>query len=183
MKKIKISEIAPDVLKLQGFSSGSFGGCLSRACGSDQQGGACCHLGVNTDKESYDLILKHRKLVEEAIELKFEDCFNSEWNGDPEFLGRGSIGTRVRKKDNYCVFHSAKGKGCELVSLVIKNKLPRRMIPSACRLYPITWDKGRLFLSSPIFENCDCLRSDNPSKKTIFDTQKKAIDNIFEIIQ
>jgi len=52
------------------------------------------------------------------------------------------------------------------------------MIPSACRLYPLTWDRGKLFIEN-IKKNCVCIHKDNKIKKSVYKTQKKEIDDIF----
>ncbi len=181
MDKIKISRVSDRVFQLKGFSGGPFSECLSCPCGEDEKGDACCHLGVYVDKESYDLIIKNRELIEKSIKIPLKDCFEREWSPDNEFLGGKSIGGIIRQEDSFCVFHSLNGRGCELIKLVIENKLPQRTIPSACRIYPVTWDNGELYVANPLQKSCYCSGKKNNKQKSIFETQKKEIEDIFEI--
>jgi len=176
MDKISINKISNKVYKQKGFPSGSFNACFTCKCGKNGEGGACCKNGVYVDKESYELIIKHKKSLEQKIGLKIEKCFDDEWSDITEFLGKKGIGTSVI--DDTCSFRSHAGQGCEIVRLVLENNLPRRMIPSGCRLYPLTWKKGKMFLEK-IEKNCVCIDKHNKTKKSIYETQKEEIDDIF----
>ncbi|MFH1772886.1 MAG: hypothetical protein ABH818_00810 [Patescibacteria group bacterium] len=176
MDKIPIKKIFKNVYQQKGFPSGPFDVCLICRCGETKKGGACCEKGVYVDKESYDLIIKHKKKLEEKIGIKIKECFDEQWSEDTEYLGKKGIGTKV--KNGTCVFRVHPKQGCEIVSFVLKNNLPKRMIPSACRLYPITWDNGELFLEK-IKKNCVCINKNNKTKRLIYESQKEEIDDIF----
>ena len=176
MDKIPIRKVLKAVYRQKGFPLGPFNACLTCNCGKTESGGACCKKGVYVDRESYDLIITHKKYLEQKIGIKIEKCFDEEWSKDTEYLGKKGIGTRVI--NGTCAFRARSGQGCEIVSIVLKNNLPKRMIPSACRLYPITWNKGRLFLEK-IKKNCICIDKDNKTKKSIYESQKNEIDDIF----
>jgi hypothetical protein len=176
MDKIKIKKILKKVYEQKGFGDGPFSACLTCKCGSGGKGADCCQYGVYADKESYDLIIKHRNLLEPKIGLKIEECFDDEWTDDTEFLGGKAIGTKT--KNGTCIFNTRPGSGSEIIKTVMRNKLPKRMIPSGCRLYPITWDKGKIFLEK-IRKNCVCVSKKNKTKKSIFETQKKELKDIF----
>jgi len=168
MKKIEITKIAKKVLSFRGLGHK---GCYGADCDDE-----CCKYGADIDKESYDLIFKNRKSVEKAIEAKLEDCFKDAWYDEEDFLGGNGTETKVGKS-GFCMFHNPKGKGCVLYELVNVNKLPRRIIPSICRLYPLTWRGGELTVAGDIYDSCDC----KLSQKNILETQKKEIEDIFEI--
>lgn len=174
--RIPIKKVLKEVYKQKGFPTGPFLSCLTCKCGQNAKGGACCRYGVYVDKESYDQIIKHKTYFEKKIGIKIENFFDKRWGKDPEYLGGKPIGTRVIHKT--CSFRSPSGQGCEIVNLVFKKNLPRRMIPSACRIYPITWDKGEMFLEK-IKKNCVCIDKNNKTKKSIYKTQKKEIEDIF----
>ena len=174
MKKIPLIKISKKIYEKKGIAAGPFSDCLACKCGRRGRGGACCENGVYADKESYDLIIKHRAVLEKRVGLKLEKCFDRGYAKDTEFLGNKAIGTRVR--NNTCVFRSS--QGCEIVKLVIEKKLSKRMIPSGCRLYPITWDKGRLFLER-IRKNCVYSAAGDKVKKTFYDIFKDDINDIF----
>jgi hypothetical protein len=65
----------------------------------------------------------------------------------------------------------------------IKNK---RIIPSICRLFPLTWDNKELKVYDEqqgciIPTDCNCIESSNKTKDNIFETQKQEINDIFDI--
>jgi len=181
MNKIKISKISPEVFKIRGFEESlSKKGCFSYPCGKDKKGDACCGMTVLVDKMTYSLILKNRKKIERKIKTRIED-FVDRWSKNPEFLGGASIETRIRKENRKCMFHLIKGRGCELVKLVLNYNLPRRMIPSCCRVYPLDWNRGKLFVHKIIPKNCYFLKMKRNGQKSLFETMKKEIRDIFEI--
>lgn len=176
MHKIPINKIQKKIFKQKGFPTGPFNTCLTCPCGKTGGGGACCDIGVYVDKESYNLIMKHKKGLEKVMGMDIKKCFKGQWLKDADFLGGTAIETRNR--NGYCIFRARSGQGCELVNFVLKHKLPKRMIPSACRLYPITWDNNCLFLEK-IKKNCVCVDKKNKTKKSIYESQKKELEDIF----
>lgn len=187
MEKIKITKINKKAKTHKGFSEGAFAGCFNCPCGKDKKGGACCRYGADIDKESYDLIHKYKDEIEELIGRGLDKCFDNKWT-EGNYLGGSAVGSRVRKEDGYCVFHK-KGKGCWLVDLVLRKGLPRRLIPTICRIYPLTWtDDGELTMvddggEDSIEVGCDTTRKGNTTKKSILETQKEELDEIFEIVE
>lgn len=176
MEKILIKKISERIHKQKGFPSGPFNACLLWKCGKDKNGGACCKYGVYVDKVSYDLIIKNKKVLEKRVCKKMEDCFEKKWTGDRDYLGKDGIGTVTKK--GTCIFKSKNGYGCEIVRLVIEKNLPKRMIPTACRIYPLTWEKGKLSIAK-IKKNCICIHKENKTSKTIFQSHKDEIYDIF----
>lgn len=176
MDKIPIRKVSKKIYKLKGFPSGPFSNCLNCKCGKDKKGGACCKHGVFVDKESYDLIIKHKKHFEKVLRIKIEKCFSKSFIKESDYLGKKAIGTKQR--NHKCAFISNNGKGCEIVKYVYKNNLSHRMIPSPCRIYPLTWDNGKLYVGD-IKEGCVCIDKNNKTKKSIYQTHKKEIKNIF----
>ncbi|MFA7662550.1 MAG: hypothetical protein WCX88_01365 [Patescibacteria group bacterium] len=176
MDKILIKKISKEVYQQKGFPLGPFNECPTCKCGENQQGGACCEDGADVDKEAYELILKHKDLLKSKLGFSIEECFKKDWlENDSEFLGGKGISTTI--KNNTCPFQSPKDRCCELVKVVLENDLPRKMIPSTCRLYPLLWDNGELFVRE-IEKNCICAQKEN-NAKSIFETQKKDIEDIF----
>jgi hypothetical protein len=172
MNKIKISTISRDVFYQKGFDDR---GCYGCACQD-----TCCTHGCDVDRESYHLIFEYRELIEELVGVKLEDCFEENWSGDKEYLGGNSIRSK-RGQSNFCIFNVHAGKGCILYHLVSEVKVPRRIIPSICRLYPLTWDNGGIGLEKDCEPTCNCLEKENHSQSNIFETQKHEIKDIFEI--
>jgi hypothetical protein len=185
-EKIKIKKILPSVFKQKGFSQGPMAGCLYCNCGENGKGDACCCFGCDMDKESYNLVIKNRELVEEKIKRKIETCFESGEKVDKEFMDGSCYRTKTRKEDGFCVFHSIGKKGCALVELVLEKKSDWKLVPTICKLYPINWAKGVLGLYNEtggdgIETNCDIFRKGKKSDKSLFQTQKEFIDECFEI--
>ena len=170
MHKIKISEISGDVFKQKGFDER---GCYGFSCK-----GICCAHGADVDKETYDLIVQHKKLIEPVIQEKVENCFDDKWFSDSEYLGKDAVRSKVR--NGKCIFTIPQESGCILFRLAFEQNLPHRLIPSICRLYPITWNYGRLEVYEEIEPSCNCLDIENAGALTIFETQKNVLEDIFE---
>jgi len=79
------------------------------------------------------------------------------------------------------MFRLPNRKGCVLYKLVEGGKAKRRIIPSICRLYPLSWGGGKIYFEDAIEPDCRCLHRDNSSSKSIFETQIKEIKDIFKI--
>jgi len=180
MDKIKIKKISKKVYQQRGFPSTPFVSCLTCMCGDDKLGGACCDGGVYMDKETFDILSKpkHKRELEKRTGVEFRDCFFKKWSNDSDFLGGNGLLTRT--KNGTCIFRSKTKLGCEIVEMILQKKLPSRAIPSACRLYPVTWNCGKLCIDD-IRENCVCANKKNKAKKSIFETQKKEIKDIFDL--
>lgn len=172
MNKIPIKKISKKCFTTSGFG----GGCLEASCGD-----ACCRYGADFDKASYDLVLAHRGLIEEKTGVKLEDCFDNEWTGEDEYLGGDCMCSTVLP-EGHCAFHSPSGKGCVLYQLVHEKGLPRRVIPSICRLYPLTWGNGHLMVYDEDGEDfekgCACFDPRLRASKSLLETQKHEIDDI-----
>lgn len=171
MKKIRITSIDKSVYSLRGIDKT---GCFHTECEDE-----CCRYGADVDKESYDLILKNKGIIEKEIGHKIERCFKKRWLDDEHYLGGNAIETRVGRS-GFCMFHVPNGKGCALYRLVSERDLPRRLIPSICRLYPLTWADGELTVADDIYPTCNCMKKD-AFKLSILTTQKKEIEDIFHI--
>ncbi|MCX6710161.1 MAG: hypothetical protein NTV63_04405 [Candidatus Woesearchaeota archaeon] len=171
MHKIKISRIQKKIFSHKGFDPC---GCYGSSCND-----SCCSEGADIDRESYALIIKHRKEIEALIKSSVGKCFSRKWGRDDEYLGKGYIRSRMKK--GFCIFHLSGEKGCALFRLSQKKGISRRIIPSICRLYPLSWNKGRLYIHKSIKSGCGCLSSKSELSKSVFETQKKEIDEIFKI--
>lgn len=169
MHKIRITKIAKEVNTSRGFDER---GCYGMPCDD-----ACCFGGCDVDKESYDLIIKHRDIIEKELAIKLDKFSKRRWSGDDDYLGSNSVESN-EKITEQCIFHLPKRKGCALYKLVAEKNLPRRIIPTICRIYPLNWDRGLLYLNEDIPKTCNC--TCNNSGKNILETQKKEIEDIFE---
>ena len=175
IKKIKIKKINLDIVRQKGLFDE---GCYESACND-----ICCEYGCDVDLASLKLIYKHRKQIEPLIKAKIEDCFQSGLKADDDYIGGGWRETEVREKDQRCMFHLHKESGCSLFYLVGKKGLPEQLIPTICKTYPITWNRGDLFVDRPLRQICKC-REIIPKDRwipSLYETQKKYLKRVFDI--
>ena len=120
------------------------------------------------------------------IEKKINNCFEETFSKDSEYLENNSIRS-VKGENGFCVFHNKQGKGCVLYQLVQLGEISnRRIIPSICRLFPLTWNNGELKVYDEqenciIPNDCNCIEQENTTKKNILETQEPEIGDIFDI--
>jgi len=176
--KIKISKISKKCFLQKGFNEK---GCYGCKCDD-----ACCKYGTDFDQESFNLVIQNKDIIEKLIGKKINDCFRKTFSKDSEYLGNNSIRS-VKGENGFCIFHSKQGKGCILYQLVRSGKISnRRIIPSVCRLFPLTWDNGKLQVYDEqegyiIPHDCNCIEKENTTKKNILETQKSEIEDIFDL--
>ncbi|MDW7774187.1 MAG: hypothetical protein SCH71_14980 [Desulfobulbaceae bacterium] len=169
MEKISIIKVSEKLFIHPGFRDK---GCYSSGCRD-----ACCRRGCDVDRESYDMIMEHRENIEGLLGRSIDRCFDREWSGQEDFLGHNSIASTII--NGTCPFHTPSGKGCVLWQMVFRNNVPLRIVPSTCRLYPVTWNKGVLDIVDCIEKECSCL--DPFNSVTLWDSQKDAINDIFQL--
>ena len=176
MNKIKITEVDPEIYTHKGL----FGeGCYGSNCDDK-----CCEFGCDVDLASYKLIKRYARLIEPLIKAKIEDCFSTKLKEDDDYIGGAWRETAVRASDDRCAFHLIGKQGCSLFYLWAKKGLTKRLIPTICRTYPITWHRGRLFVDRPIRRACKCrerIPKGMKSVPSIYETQKKEIRALFDI--
>jgi len=171
MEKIEIVQVSERLFTQKGFKEK---GCYSSICMD-----ACCRQGCDVDKETYDLILEHREDIERMLGRSLEQCFVQEWSGEADFLGKNSIASTII--NGTCPFHTIYGKGCVLWQMVLHDGCPRRMIPSTCRLYPVTWHNGVLDIVQNIEKDCSCLNQSDCGARNLWTSQLEAIEDIFQL--
>lgn len=174
VKKIKITFVDPKTKTRKGL----FGeGCYLSECKDE-----CCSWGCDVDYGTIKTIERHKDLVEPLVEAQIEDCFKTELKIDDDYIGGAFRETMVRKEDNRCAFHLKGKKGCSLFYLWATRKLPKKIVPTICRTYPITWHRGKLFVDG-MKKSCKA-REKTPKGMTVpslWDTQKKEIKALFDI--
>jgi len=181
MKKIPISTINPAAEKTNGlFDEGCYG------CNCDDE---CCELGCDVDLATLELIIRHKDLIEPLIKggiapfTDIEGCFSTGIVEDDDFIGGGYRSTAVRDSDSRCAFHLHEKRGCALFNVWANHKLPKKIIPTICRIYPLTWHRGTLFVDSPIRKLCK-IREKPPEGTrvpSLLETQGKEISELFQI--
>ncbi|MEE9614400.1 MAG: hypothetical protein V3W31_05525 [Thermodesulfobacteriota bacterium] len=175
IKKIKIHYVDPDVHEQKGL----FGsGCYESDCDD-----VCCEYGCDVDLGSLKLIHRYRHLIEPIIKAKIEDCFSTEIKADTDYIGGAFRETAVRESDERCAFHLIGKQGCSLFYLWRTKGLTKRLVPTICRSYPITWHRGRLFVDRPLRRSCKCMEAAPGGEKvpSLFQTQAREIRALFDI--
>ncbi len=174
-RKIPISTIHPAAIKTNGlYDEGCWG------CNCDDE---CCELGCDVDLATLKLIMLYRDIIEPLIKTDIEKCFSTGVVEDDDFIGGGYRSTAVRDSDNRCAFHLREKRGCALFNVRANHKLPKGIIPTICRIYPLTWHRGLLYVDSPIRKLCKI--REKPPKGTrvpsLLETQGKEVSALFQI--
>ncbi len=158
----------------------------SRGCFGTNCHDACCQYGADVDLASYALIKQHASSIGEIVHSSFDAWFESSPVAlSSDFLGGGSVRSRVGN-DGYCVFHIPDGKGCALYQLAFSG-IDKEIVPSICRLYPLSWDDGVLRAATHLESTCNCvadpgtLNSDEfGPRRSILETQIEDVKAIFQ---
>ncbi len=176
MKKIRIKHIDPKLKSQRGLFDD---GCMGASDCNDE----CCEWGCDVDLVTLKLIEKHRDGIEPLIGAKIEECFSTGLKKDGDYIGGAYRETAVRKSDKICAFHLIGKRGCSLFSLWAEKKAPKRIIPTICRIYPVTWHRGKLYIDTPLRKSCKCKEATpkGANAPSLLDTQKKEIRALFEI--
>lgn len=173
--KIPIKVVDPKIATHKGLFDE---GCYGSQCQDE-----CCGWGCDVDYGTIKLILKYRDKVEALTGAKVEECFKTPLKKDNDYVGGAYRETAVRKEDKLCAFHLKGSKGCSLFYLWVKEKLPKRIVPTICRTYPVTWHRGKLFVDLPLKKNCKAKEKTPKGLKipSLFETQKKELKALFDI--
>lgn len=175
MGKIKITDVDYEIF----LHKGLFGdGCYGAECDDE-----CCQWGCVVDLESYNLIVKHRDLIEPLIEDTIEECFDTEMRRDRDYLGGSVIESKSRERDGRCAFHLSEGKGCSLYYLWRTKGISKRIIPTICKIWPVSWYRGYLILTTPIRRACKCNEKapEGLEVPNLYETQRMEIHSLFDI--
>jgi len=175
IKKIPLCNVHEDVHCMNGFSKD---GCINSDCQD-----LCCTDGAQFDRRAHELVVKHWDRIKSLIIKETpEECFEGKWLNDHEYVGGNAVDSKVDPTTGYCIFHLPSGKGCSLFRLVFSEGASKELIPSICRLFPVTWNNGNLIVThkSDIPHACECLTS-KKKRPSLFETQKHAIEEIFEL--
>jgi len=158
-------------------------GLFDEGCYGSQCQDECCGWGCDIDYATIKLIMKHRDKVEALTGAKVEECFKTPLKQDNDYIGGAYRETAVRKSDKLCCFHLKGSKGCSLFHLWITEKLPKKIVPTICRTYPVTWHRGKLFADLPLKKNCKAKEKTPKGVKvaSLFETQKKELKALFDI--
>ena len=174
MKKIKITRISAEVYSHKGFDEQ---GCIGSACQD-----MCCDTALTWIKSP--TISSRSTALRLSVSAAHDLRIFLSRSGQATEISSAAIPSGAKSGTaGCCIFRLPGQKGCILFKLAADEDLPRRIIPSICRLFPITWNKETLeyYEKENIPVTCNCLEKRNRTERTVFETQQEAIDDIFEI--
>ncbi|MBI5562198.1 MAG: hypothetical protein HY894_05005 [Deltaproteobacteria bacterium] len=154
-------------------------GCYGCNCDDD-----CCQWGCDVDLATLKVIFRKRELIEPLVDARLEDCFKTGLKEDEDYAGGAYRETAVRPEDTRCAFHLRhQPRGCALFFLWANRKAPKRIVPTICRIYPLTWHRGRLFVDGPLRKLCKAKEKTGKGVKvpSLLETQAKELRALFEI--
>ncbi len=112
---------------------------------------ACCSFGADVDRATFERMSAHASALESFAGVPKERWVEAGFQKDDEYVG-GAF-TRTRVEDERCVFLNRKGRGCLIHAFCIQAGLDyHELKPMICSLFPLTWDKGRLFCAVEVRE-------------------------------
>jgi Fe-S-cluster containining protein len=160
--------------------------CLCRDEDDRHRLDACCQYGADVLLPEKDAILRRANAIAPLLKdgrRDPADWFDERDPGyDPDQAGGVVIRTATADRDSEtsgCVFLQHTGeRGCGLhrAALVVGFD-PAEIKPSACRLYPLSWDARRLGLSSD-FSNYSCAHEAGP---TVYRLMREVIGQMFDL--
>ena len=152
-----------------------------RGCYGSDCHDACCRYGADVDRATHTLIMDHVDSLEKKVGSDRTQWFSEAWSGQADFLGGDSIRSNVGA-DGYCVFHVPNGKGCALYQLAFSG-IDLTIVPSICRVYPLSWDGGQLKVSDHLEPSCNCVHASHCSTHSLLETQTHEVEKIFQIAE
>jgi Fe-S-cluster containining protein len=160
--------------------------CLCRDENDRSRNDACCQYGADLLLPEKNAILRRAPEIASVLRPHLKDAgrwFDEREPGfDPDAPGGVVIRTATSDPDEEtsgCVFLEHTGeRGCGLHHAALLNGFePAEVKPSACRLYPLSWDSRWLGLS-PDFNSYSCAHDGGP---TVYRLMRQVIGEIFDL--
>ena len=144
------------------FTSTYFSRCLACTFCND----LCCQYGADCEDVTIKKLAPYTKALEARIGIPSSEWFSDETRVDSEFPGGTFRRTLVQVRDNKkrCVFLNTAGRGCHIHSFAHENGLDYHLLkPLTCWLFPITFDKGSLLLSTELADQTLICKGEGPT--------------------
>jgi Fe-S-cluster containining protein len=163
--------------------------CMEHRCRCVSEDGrqrddACCQHGADVSIPEKEAILRRAPQIASVLRSEHRDLrrwFDErEPETDPERTGGVVIRTATADPDDDssgCVFLQHTGdRGCGLHRAALLHGVdPAEIKPMVCRLYPLSWSRGRLSLS-PDFARYSCANDEGP---TVYRVVRGPIGELF----
>jgi Fe-S-cluster containining protein len=156
-KSIKISEVDEEIFRKKYFAH-----CLSHPFCRD----ICCSYGCQIDMAEVNRILAYAGQLEAKFGIPASQWFEEEVIKDADYPSGEAVRTKIHR--GKCAFHDHEVLGCGLHRFATQEGMDQHLIkPMICALFPVTWEKGHLFVSS-FLDELPCRDQGVP----IFEAQK-----------
>jgi Fe-S-cluster containining protein len=156
--------------------------CMSHNCtivdGNKLKLDACCQYGCDVDLSERDAILERADsilpiLSAEVRDLPWFDESNPEQ--DPDTPSGTVVRTAVHKDG--CLFLAHDRRGCAIHRASVEQNWDFRGVkPTICRLFPLTYGEGAIFVSDD-YPDYSCAYQ--PDAPTLYQVAREAIGDIF----
>ncbi len=136
-KNIKIDEVDEAI-----FTRKYRAHCLDYHCDD-----ICCSYGCQMDRTERDRVLIYATVLESRLGIPASQWFEEEIIKDADYPSGEAVRTRVYR--DRCVFRDHKLRGCYLHRFAVEKGGDRHLLkPMVCSLFPVTWERGRLSVST-----------------------------------
>jgi Fe-S-cluster containining protein len=160
--------------------------CRCRAENDRRRDDACCQYGADVLVPEKIAILRRASEIASVLKTDRQDASrwfdDSDPELDPDAPGGIVLRTATADRDSEtsgCVFLEHTGeRGCGLHRAALVNGFdPAEIKPSACRLYPLSWNTGWLGLS-PDFNSYSCADDGGP---TVYRLMRQVVGELFDL--
>lgn len=137
-KNVRIKEVDDNI-----FTRNYLGHCLDCLVCQD----ICCSYGSAVDKAEQNRILVWAPQLEARLEVPSSQWFESMVTKDSDYPSGEVVRTKTYR--GKCIFYHHGTRGCTLHSFAIERGMDwHQLKPAVCSIFPFTWERGRLFVSS-----------------------------------
>lgn len=156
--------------------------CMTHACTIRethvQKNDACCQYGCDVDLTERDAILARADAIRPVLAAEVRDLpwfDDSEPEQDPDTPSGTVIRTAVH--DGGCLFLSHDGRGCAIHRAALEQGWDFRGVkPSICRLFPLTYGDGAIFVSDD-YPDYSCAYE--PDAPTLYRVARETLADVF----
>jgi Fe-S-cluster containining protein len=158
--------------------------CMTHGCtivdGNRKKLDACCQYGCDVDLTERDAILARADQIRSVLapEVQHVPWFDeSNPEQDPDTPSGTVVRTAVNKEKDGCLFLTHDKRGCAIHRASIEQGWDFRGVkPTICRLFPLTYGEGAIFVSDD-YPDYSCAYDDNAP--TLYQVARDAIGDIF----
>ncbi|NVB82086.1 MAG: DUF3109 family protein [Kofleriaceae bacterium] len=156
--------------------------CMTHNCvqldGNKFRFDACCQYGSDVDLMERDAILARAESIRPILSEKARDLpwfDESAPEQDPDYPSGTVVRTAVL--DGGCLFLSHDKRGCAIHRAALEQGWDFRGVkPAICRLFPVTYGEGAIFVADDYVDYSCAFQDDAP---TLYRVAREALADIF----